>query len=429
MRRVIEIIKELQGMSGRLDKENILNLNKDNILFKDVVKFTYDPYIVTGLSKKKISKKVKVAASIEFDSIVEVMEYLKVNNTGTDKDIANMQEWLNKQEDKEILSQIITKDLKCGIKAVSINKVFGDMFIRTFEVMCAKSYYKDDNDKKVTGDFILTTKLDGMRICVVKDNGVIEIYTRQGQLMKGLGQLVKEFDMLPDNCVYDGELLLKNDKNLSSDDLYRATIKVARKDGEKRNLEFHMFDIVPLKDFQAGVSKIPYIERRELMNNLYLRFDFKYIVIVPVLYKGNDKSVISGFLDLAKANNEEGLMLNKANGQYQCKRSGEILKCKRFLDSDLRVVNVAQGDGRNKGRLGAITVEFEHEGNIHTCDVGSGFSDEERELYYKQPELLLGKIVTIKYFEISSNQKGGFGLRFPTWESKIRDDKTEISMN
>ena len=101
MRRVIEIIKELQGMSGRLDKENILNLNKDNILFKDVVKFTYDPYIVTGLSKKKISKKVKVAASIEFDSIVEVMEYLKVNNTGTDKDIANMQEWLNKQEDKD----------------------------------------------------------------------------------------------------------------------------------------------------------------------------------------------------------------------------------------------------------------------------------------------------------------------------------------
>ena len=48
----------------------------------------------------------------------------------------------------------------------------------------------------------------------------------------------------------------------------------------------------------------------------------------------------------------------------------------------MRVINIIEGDGRNKGKLGAITVEFEHENNIYTCDVGSGFSDEKRMLYF-----------------------------------------------
>lgn len=429
MKNIIKIIKELQSNSGRIDKENILEVNKGNELFKKVVKFVYNPYIVTGLSKKKINKKVKVAASVEFNSIEEVMEYLKLNNTGTDKDIANMQEWLNKQDDKEILTQIITKELKCGITAKTINKVFGSGFIPEFNLMLAQSYFKDDNFNRVISDFVLTTKLDGMRVVAVREENEVKFLSRQGQVILGLNQLSEEFLMLPNNMAYDGELLLKNDSRLSSDDLYRETMKVARKDGEKKNLEFHMFDMLPLSEFQAGESKDTYINRRNEMEKIFENNNFKYIVNVPILYYGDDKSVINRFLDLAKENNEEGLMLNTYDGLYQSKRSFNILKIKLFLNGDMRVINVAQGDGRNKGKLGAITVEFEHEGKIHICDVGSGFSDDERELYFKQPELLLGKIVTIKYFEISKNQKGGFGLRFPTWEGRIRNDKTEISMN
>jgi hypothetical protein len=43
--------------------------------------------------------------------------------------------------------------------------------------------------------------------------------------------------------------------------------------------------------------------------------------------------------------------------------------------------------------------------------------------------MLIGKIVTLGYFEISKNADGGFGLRFPTWKGIIRHDKSEISMN
>ena len=65
--------------------------------------------------------------------------------------------------------------------------------------------------------------------------------------------------------------------------------------------------------------------------------------------------------------------------------------------------------------------------NIYTCKVGSGFTQEERIKYWDNKNLLLDKIVTINYFEVTSNQVNeGYSLRFPTWQGIIRFDKTEI---
>lgn len=144
---------------------------------------------------------------------------------------------------------------------------------------------------------------------------------------------------------------------------------------------------------------------------------------------GNDESEIMKWLNWAKSNNLEGIMLQIADAVYECKRTKTTLKIKQFQDADLKVLDIIEGTGKNVGKLGAITVQFEVEGKLYTCDCGSGFSDDERSLYYNNKELLLGKIVTIGYFEISQNSKTKeYGLRFPTWKGIIRHDKTEISM-
>ena len=124
----------------------------------------------------------------------------------------------------------------------------------------------------------------------------------------------------------------------------------------------------------------------------------------------------------------EGLMVN-LDSPYVCKRSDCILKVKVFNDADVRVLNVLEGTGKNVGKLGAITIQFEHQGQLYECNCGSGFNDEERELYWNNPELLINKIVTVGYFEISKNQDGTYSLRFPTWKGIIRNDKDEISMH
>ena len=60
-------------------------------------------------------------------------------------------------------------------------------------------------------------------------------------------------------------------------------------------------------------------------------------------------------------------------------------------------------------------VVIEHKG--YRVDVGSGFNLEQRRLYKENPELILGKQITVQYFEMSTNMKGTESLRFPTFKA------------
>ncbi|HET7733344.1 MAG TPA: hypothetical protein VFK73_05835, partial [Paludibacter sp.] len=92
------------------------------------------------------------------------------------------------------------------------------------------------------------------------------------------------------------------------------------------------------------------------------------------------------------------------------------------------VISMENGTGANEDKLGAIEIRFIHNDKYYECNCGSGFSQDERVKYWNNPELLIDKIVTIRYFGVSKNDGGTYGLRFPTWTGRIRDDKSEISM-
>ncbi len=181
------IFDELKNNSGRIEKERILKENKNNELFKEVLQFVYNPYIVTGLSSKKISKVVDKNNDGNINSIGKLMSYLQKNNTGTDRDISEVQRFItlsNGADMQYFLADIATKSLKCGITAKTINKIFGKGFIPTFDVMLAKKY--QDHQNKVKGDFIITTKLDGIRCVAIKESNSVKLFTRQGQQIDGL---------------------------------------------------------------------------------------------------------------------------------------------------------------------------------------------------------------------------------------------------
>ena len=182
MFKVLEIIKQIENTSGRNDKEAILLANKDNELFKDVLKFVYCDLITTGLSAKKIKKSLPTTEYV----IEDMMEYLKNNNTGSDMDIQIIQRHIADQpvELRELYTQIATKNLKIGITKSTINKMYanedGTPFIEDFKVMLA-SKYQDHEDK--VKDFLVSTKLDGIRCVMQKENGNITFRTRQGKVM------------------------------------------------------------------------------------------------------------------------------------------------------------------------------------------------------------------------------------------------------
>lgn len=165
MDEVIKIFKELQESSGKRLQE-ILEENKDNELLKKVLWFVYNPYIVTGLSGKKINKIVnKQIKYAPAETIEEVFEYLQEHNTGTDIDIAYVLEFIQGKPDQEMYEQIFTKELKLGITSKTINKVFPNL-IPEFNVMLAEKYWdRMEELEKTNPDIIISQKLDRHKVC------------------------------------------------------------------------------------------------------------------------------------------------------------------------------------------------------------------------------------------------------------------------
>jgi DNA ligase-1 len=427
MREILNMFNQIQATNSRNEKEVLFEQFKDNVMFKEILKFVYDPYIVTGLSAKKIKKKVKDLPKIVLLNVEQVMEYLREFNTGRDQDISVIQEFISRQPEsqRELITQIVTKSLKIGSTANTMNKVYGEDFIPSFDVMLADKYF--EHPDKVIGEFIITEKLDGMRCVIIKDAGNTTVFSRQGQPIEDLVEILEESKKLQDLYVYDGELILKNDKGLVSKDLYRETIKVARKDGEKKNLIFNCFDIIPVEDFKKGKCDILCSKRKDhigvILNDYLEGTPLQHIIEVPILYKGTDKEQIIKLLDEAIAKGQEGVMINMSNAPYSCKRTKDILKVKKMQDCDLRVVSVEEGEGRNKGTLGRVNVEYKN----NTVGVGSGFNDAMRTEVFNNPEKYIGKIAKIQFFEETTNSKDDkVSLRFPVF-IEWRTDKMEPS--
>ena len=367
-------------------------------------------------------------------NIIELLKYLKSHNTGRDSDLEFISTYIKERSKySKLIQDIVSKDMKLGFQPLTLRKVFGKDFVPLFELMLAEKYYDAPEKYLPQGTaFLITTKLDGIRcICFNSyNNGGVKFFTRQGQPIYGLNDIEEEVKLyLEPGYIYDGELLLKNDNNLKSKDLYRATVKVVNSDiANKKNVIFHIFDKVAIKAFQDGFSPIPANERKySIHEELYLK-DTKWLKEVDVLYDGTDQTQIQYWLDKITSEDGEGIMLNLADGPYECKRSREILKVKKMQSADLRCIGLEKGSGVNEGRLGALEVEFPApDGKIYSVFVGGGFTHSDRDYYYSHPETIIGKIVEVQYFEITQNEKGEYSLRFPVFKC-VREDKTEPSL-
>lgn len=430
-----EFVNKMQSTNSRLEKEEYLKEYSSNPVVKVILHFLYNPYIVTGISKKKI-KKFKNFVDLDLgDStvdLVSMLNYLDVNNTGRDEILLTVESFLQtNSEYRDLLESIITKDLKLGVQSTTLNKIYGSEFIPTFDVMLGTKYF-DDPDKYVPDgvSFIITQKLDGVRCVCINDYTGVKFFSRQGQPINDLIEIEEEVSRnLPKGIVYDGELLLRNDNNLESKDLYRATVKVTSSDDEKTNLIFNVFDMLSVDDFQNGFSSNSADIRKSKLHNYLSKRNLEFVKEVPILYQGDDKNKINYWLDKITSEGGEGIMLNISDSPYECKRSKKLLKVKKMQTADVLVLDVQEGDGQNSGKLGAILIRFiGPDGKEYECLCGSGFTLKEREDFWNDKDKIIGKIAEVQYFEISQNENGKYSFRFPVFKH-IREDKSEISMN
>ena len=423
-REARDLFDLLASTSSNNAKKDILTSNSDVEHFTTYLTYLLNPFLITGISAKKISKEVEKTPTTEFTSFSGLMEYLFANNTGTDEIIANIQGFLNTQETdmQEFYTSIITKSARLGCDIKSVNKAFGKEFIPQWEVQ--QSYNIEKSPLKENEWFSLSQKLNGVRGTYFEK----KLISRQGKEFVGLEHIIGDITLLfpnPENWVLDGELVRKNSEGLSDNENFRiGTGILSQDDADKSSIQLVVFDVMPKEEFVIGESSLTYKERMVILNSLAekaLQLELHHISMVDILYTGSDATMIDLYLDKMVSEDKEGLMLNR-DSKYYRKRHNGILKVKRFYTIDLKVIEVEEGSGRLTGKLGSFVVDYK--GN--TLNVGSGMSDEQREEFWRNRETLPGRVIEVKYKEESSDKKTGLNsLQFPIFISLREEGKEE----
>lgn len=417
LRQALNAIDDIQFAQGLNKKKQILESYKDNDTLKDILYFVFNPYIKTGIGWSKLSS---YSGQYENnDSTIQgIFTYIMHNNTGRDKDIKQVVDFILsfvKDEYNEhfaiILQSIFTKSLKLGISTTTIHKVWPGL-IPGFGIQLACKWL-DHIDELEHNTVFLTEKLDGNRCFMHVHNGQVTAYSRSGKEIEGLDDIIEELRGFP-SFWYDGELLGLD---------FNETQKQTLKKGKKSNLVFNVFDILTEKEVENQYGEHNYSSRRTMLEQVFsCQNKLNYVKIVPLVVNCMfDKDHILQLLDEYTSNGSEGLMIN-LDKPYQFCRTTYLLKVKKMYTLDLRVKAITEGNGENHGKVGALIVDYKG----YDVGVGSGLSKELRERYWSHPEDIIGHIIEVKCFEESKDKNGNLSLRFPVY-IQTRYDKEEIS--
>ena len=271
----------------------------------------------------------------------------------------------------------------------------------------------------VTGDWYASRKLDGVRaLCRINEHGEIQFYSRTGKKYDTLNVIKSSmYNLGLEGLVLDGELCIEKD---GLEDFQSILKEVRKSEHTIKNPKFYIFDALTLDEFDKGASKVTLTTRLQRIPKI------KHCEILGQV-KVNNKTQLEDIQEDFISKGYEGTMLRKDTG-YKGKRSNDLLKLKKFQDAEYEVKGCIMDDmrffedGEDVERETLAAVGIEHKGNL--VKVGSGFTKEQRAFYHQYPDEIIGKIITVQYFEETTNEKGETSLRFPTLKAVHGKERT-----
>ena len=432
----------LKSKSKVQDKIDTLDEYASDPDFCYLIEFLLNTDKVTGIKKSKLKKQIKNTSKLldaQYDSLKDLIEYLLSNNTGTDQDVYIVQNFINRIKnspqinERQIISDIITKDFKCGVTDLT---AYGHIPGLERNWRERKGHSLIDNKtgelkvNKILGKNVtVTLKLDGFRYKVVKQGDDTNIYTSSGKLDNTLIEIMEEAKKLPDG-VYDGEVIAHGEFE-NSTARFNATTKILGKDGIKTGVDFIVFDYVNDIEgfFDYREYKIPRYKRLEQARDIIACTEGLYYIKLASVYCNNTKATdsiinnIYGIYEKVINEGEEGLVIDIADASYVRAKGTSMFKMKPEVSGDFKVVDVIEGKGKDAGRLGAFVIEYK-DNIVH---VGSGLTDAIREEVWADSDKYIGKIIEVVYFGETKDEKTGLeSIRLPRFK-RFRHDKTDVS--
>jgi DNA ligase-1 len=327
-------------------------------------------------------------------------------------EVATVEQW------NGFYRRILIKDLRCGVSEKTVNNVAKKLKKPQYSVpvfSCQLAHDSANHESKVTGEKIVEVKLDGVRVITIAypDGNVVQ-FSRNGKEFHNFEHIKEQISKVKftESMVLDGEVMSSSFQDLMK--------QVHRKDNvEAGDAVLHLFDIVPLSEFNKGSSTKTQLTRSQELADWYNTHKdvlpnveiLDYEILDLNTDKGTDR--FQEINKLAIAGGYEGIMIKDVDAVYECKRTHSWLKLKPFIEVTLEVQGVEQGTGRNESRLGALVCSGTDDGKEIQVNVGSGFSDDDRQTFWDSRNSLIGHLVEVRADAITQNQDGTFSLRFP----------------
>ena len=332
--------------------------------------------------------------------------------------IEQVSELFDSEQWNGLCRRVLIKDLRCGISEKTLNKVLGKTSWKIPTFTCQLAQDSTDRPAKMKGIKRLEVKLDGVRVLAVVQGSSVTLYSRNGKVFENFPHVAeaiaanrKSIGAFDGRYVLDGEIV-----GASFQQLMRQAQR--KTDADTTDMVYHVFDIIPLDSFQEGHYNAQQHKRLDILAGSRARFDATDCLrlmdgITVDLDTAEGHDVMNRYAQDAVANGFEGIMIKDLSAPYECKRSSFWMKWKPTITVDLNIVGFEEGTGRNAGRLGAIIYEgVDNERNIRV-NVGTGYSDSDRDEFWTLRDELLGVIGEVQADAVTQNQDGSYSLRFP----------------
>lgn len=423
---------QIQNAAGTNAKKEILRKNMSPI-WRQIFEDTYGPqkyYIKKFVPNGEYGH---LFIDIDYDTFHNTL--MKLANREVTGDAAErlLQDTvaLFEYESQEILYKIIDRNLKIGISLDNFLAVTGEK-MEKFEVALAMNLDKVKGIDPTDGTYYISRKLDGVRcICFVSktvDGTSVEFVSRQNKPINTLSKLVEPVKAFVENCdtmfgdwVLDGEVCVMDDDG--NEDFQGLMKEVTRKDHTIENPRYNVFDLITVNEFNGKSVSTNFSDRLRLLQSLIENDNVKVLEQERV----TSQEVLDRWTNKAQELGWEGCMLRK-DASYKRGRSKDLIKIKKFQDAEYIVEGIIEGtatynEGGAKEYPVVAALIITHKGN--QVKVGSGLSKEQRIGWLQNPNEVIGKTVTVQYFEETRDSKTGeYSLRFPVLKYVYEDKRS-----
>ena len=419
----VEIFQTLKTTSSSKDRLEFLKSNANDVI-KDIFFRAYndDVYNIKTVEIVQSTRSASLDSISDWNRFVALLIDLrdrKITGNEARTALSNLLSEFS-EEEQQILIGVIQKDLKVGVSRDSFQKIYPIFDI--WEVSLAHNLNDVTGVDPIDGTYFASRKLDGCRcVCLLEidDNHKVsepkfisrqnKEFTTLDNLKPAVQQFMKGAD--PGKWVLDGEVCILDEKGDEHFDWIMKEIR--RKDHTIENPCYNVFDIITQDVFFGREASANFYIRSKLLEQLNEENAATDRIRVLKQERISSQEDFDRWTKYVADGGWEGFMLRK-DVPYKSGRTKDLLKVKKFLDAEYEVIGCEKGTMKfGIETIPVVTnILIVHKGNV--VSVGSGISKDQRIAWYDEPENIIGKTVTIQYFEETKDSKtGALSLRFP----------------